>query len=339
MLKKGGLFLLMSMVLVPSAFAQFVSQQAEQQARGPLFIQNEEAPVVEQPKVYTPATEFKIAIIVNGEMITAEDINNRIRAFVFNTKIPLNTETAEMIKNRVVQNTIDEKIKIQEAKKEGIIIADKEVDDAIEGFAESNNTSMENFYKELKRENVNLESFREQMKSDLSWLRLVRKKTSGDIEPSQKEINRAIEQIKKDMNSERYMFSEIVIGKSTAKNLNDLIYNLRNDSRFQLYAMQFSEAPSASRGGNLGWISKDKLYPQLQKALDRMNDGEVSEPIEIGDNYYIVKLEKKYNPTTDKASIPNQNEIKSMIEGRRLEEFAGNYINKLRQKSIIEIKD
>lgn len=343
MLKKFGLFLLISMIFIPNfAYGQFVSREAEQQARSSLFVDSDNSvveTVVSGPKPYKQETEFKIAIIVNGEIITAEDINDRIRAFSFNTRIPLNSETVDMIKDRVVQNTIDEKIKVQEAKKEGIIITDREVDEAIESFVGSNGISSEDFYKDLRKENVSLETFRDQMKSDLSWLRLVRKKTAGEIEPSQKEINRTIDQIKKDFLSERYMLSEIIISKKTAKNLNDLVYNLRNDPRFQLYAMQFSEAPSSSTGGSLGWVNKDKLYPQLQKALQKMKDGDVSEPIEVGDDYYIIKLDKKHDPIKDKITIPNEKEVKNMIEGKRLEEFAGNYLNKLRQKAIIEIKD
>ncbi|MDR1693759.1 MAG: SurA N-terminal domain-containing protein [Lactobacillaceae bacterium] len=342
MLKRIGFFsLIVSFLLSHTAMAQFVSQEAEQKARGSVMFSEEpqEIQIPRGPAPYTPETAFKIAIIVNGEMITAEDINSRIKAFSFNTRIPLNMDTAEMIKNRVIQNTIDEKIKLQEAAKEGIIITEKEVDDAVENFAESNKVTSDELQEALKSEGVSADVFRDQMKSDLSWLRLVRKKTAGEIEPSQKEINRAIEQLKKDSESERYMISEIVISKKTAKNLDDLVYNLRNDPRFALYAMQFSEVPSASRGGSLGWVSRDKLYPQLQNALKNMSSGDVSEPIEVNDDYYVLKLEKKYDPETDKAAIPSENEAKNMIEGKRLEEFAGNYINKLRQRAIIEIKE
>lgn len=63
------------------------------------------------------------------------------------------------------------------------------------------------------------------------------------------------------------MVSEIYIKKSNARNLNDLVSNLRSDPRFELYAMQFSESASAANGGNLGWVNAGKLPSALETAL------------------------------------------------------------------------
>lgn len=328
------------------ANAQFISPEAENRARGSIMDEQQE-PVREvvmerprEPKPYKHDVQFKVAVVINDEIITAEDLNNRINALSFIMQIPLNEETIAMIKEKVTQNTIDEKIKLQEAQKEGITITEREIDDAIEGFAANAGVTSKELYKDLSDANVNIDTFREQMKSDLSWIRLVRRKAMYEIEPSQKEISRAIETAKKEAALERYRLEEIVISKKKARNLNDLVYNLKKDPRFALYAMQFSEAPSSSKGGDLGWVTKGKLFPQLENVIRKMKEGDVSDPIEVGDDYYILKLNKRYIPSRgDKMPMPDEKEVKAMIEGKRLEEFASGYLNKLRQKSIIEIKD
>lgn len=335
----------MAMLNSSIVWAQFVSREAEMQARGPSIIEPQEegdpylGEIVRGPKPYKFDKNVKIAILINGEIVSSEDINNRLRAFSFTTQIPLNEETIKMVKERVVQNVIDEKIKIQEAKKEEVIVTNREVEDAIEDFAKSAGATLDELKNDLKKAGVSYESFKEQMASDLSWVRLVRKKTMGEVEPSQKEINRAIENAKSEALKERYLVSEIVISSKNAKNLDDLMYNLRRDPRFGLYAMQFSEVPSSSRGGSLGWITAGKLYPQLDEAIRKMKEGEISKPIKVGDEYYILKLERKHQPDSGNYEIPSAKEMAQIIETSRMEEYASNYLNKLRQKAIIEIKE
>ena len=52
--------------------------------------------------------------VPGGDIITTEDINHRVRAFCMTTGIPYNRQTKLLIINKVMQNTIDEKLKAQE---------------------------------------------------------------------------------------------------------------------------------------------------------------------------------------------------------------------------------
>ena len=78
--------------------------------------------------------------------------------------------------------------------------------------------------------------FREQMKSDLAWIRVIRRQLMAAGNITDKEIEESINQSAKDMMTPKYMVSEIVIKKENAKNLGDLVANLRRDPRFELYA-------------------------------------------------------------------------------------------------------
>ena len=75
--------------------------------------------------------------------------------------------------------------------------------------------------------------------------------------------------------------------------------------------MQFSDSPSAANGGNLGWINTGKLPSVLETNLKKMKPGQISEPIWLGDGYYILKLQQTFNPQKDKAHIPSNNNIKA----------------------------
>lgn len=285
------------------------------------------------------SSSVKIVGLVNGEMLSSEDIDNRIHAFVLTTQIPLNKETEPMIFQKALHNAIDERLKIQDANKNGIKISEKEIDEAIKQFEKNNKIPAGQLDNILKKANVSKEVFRTQFESDLAWVRLIRKKMAGELNITQKEVEEAIEEAKKDISTPKYQVSEIVIKKNDARDLNGLVSNLRKDPRFELYAMQFSQAPSAASGGNLGWVNQGKLAPELETALNKMKEGSISNPINVNGDYYILKLNKYYNPDKDTAPVPNEEEIRKFLENQKLENFANKHLLALRQQAIIELRN
>lgn len=294
----------------------------------------------ERSKALRPVNLFgnglKIYAEVNGEVITSRDMQDRVNVFVATTQIPVNAETKEMIIDKVLQSAIDEKIKLQEAQKNGINVSEDELNNGMVNFAKANNVSLEQFKQMLKQASVSEKVFKSQMKAEMAWGRLVQRKAAQEVQVSQGEINAALESVTKDISLRKYMLSEIVIPKKKATHIQDLVENLRKDPRFELYAMQFSESPSARNGGRLGWVNEGQLASVLEKNLVNMKEGDISNPIFLGNDYYILKLEKKYNPKVDKAPIPDEKEIKLMIENKKTEEIANKYLRDLRNKAIIE---
>ena len=77
---------------------------------------------------------LKIVALVNNEIISSEDFQNRVNAFLMTMQIPLNGQTQKMIMQRVLNAAVDEKIKLQEADKYGIKVSDKEIREAYRNF-------------------------------------------------------------------------------------------------------------------------------------------------------------------------------------------------------------
>ena len=239
---------------------------------------------------------------------------------------------------KVLNQCIDEKLKIQEALKNDITITDEEIDAQIRHLEKKADIPNGQMTKVLREAGVNPQTLRDQIKSDLAWLRLIRKKYAMEGSLTQKEINEALEEAKKDLDTPKYLVSEIFIKKDHAKNLSDLVYNLRNDNRFELYAMQFSDSPSAANGGNLGWVNTGRLPLALEGRLKKMKPGAVSDPVQIGDGYYILKLDQTFNPKTDKPQTPSAKEIRTLLENQKMEALSKKLLQELRQQAVIEIR-
>ena len=76
----------------------------------------------------------------------------------------------------------------------------------------------------------------------------------------------------------------------------------------------------------------------MENSILKMKDGEVSDPIAFGKDFYIFKMEKVFNPAIDKPETPSRQEVKNFLENKKLEEYSNRYIKNLRSRALIEKK-
>ena len=310
--------------------------EAEMRAREEALKKAEE----ERLKALRPVNLFgntlKIYATVNGEVLTTQDMQKQANLFVATTQIPITAQNKKMVLEKIFQEAVETKLKLQEAKKNNVSISPKELNEGINNFAKINGLTVEELQGMLNRTKVDSKVFAEQIKAEMAWGRLVQMKAAQSVRVSKNDIKNAISLITRDKNKQKFMVSEIVIAKKDGQHIGVLVQNLREDPRFELYAMQFSQSPTAKNGGNLGWVSAEQLPDKLTSVLKNMKEGEVSEPILVGTDYYILKLTKKYTPGVDKMPVPSEKEISLMLENKKLEEVASKYMRDLRNKAVIE---
>lgn len=155
-----------------------------------------------------------------------------------------------MVSDKVLQNTVDEKIKIQEAEKQGIHVSDKEIKEAYRNFEKSNGVPAGKFANVLKEYQVSRDVFMTQIKANLLWNKLVANRMGRGADVSEREVKDEYARIKKDMNTPKYMVSEIVIKRKDGEHIGELVEILQKDPRFELYAAQFRRAPAPRRAAN-----------------------------------------------------------------------------------------
>jgi peptidyl-prolyl cis-trans isomerase SurA len=275
--------------------------------------------------------------IVNGEAISSSDIESYAKLFMLNTGVPLNNKTKPMIINKVLQTAIDEKIKKQEAEKNQITVSDKDLIGAMNHYENVRKMPKGSLQKLFKQKGINEAVFKQQLKTEILWARLVRRKMAAESYVTQREVEDAIKRSQEDMSSPKYRVSEIVIPVKKAGNIDVLVENIRRDKVFNMYAAQFSQSPSASTGGSLGWLKEGQLPQPLEAKIKKMKVGQVSEPIKYEDNFYILQLDDKFVPGKKPEKI-SFDDMKNALETERLEGFSAKYLQNLRQKSVIEFK-
>ena len=88
------------------------------------------------------------------------------------------------------------------------------------------------------------------------------------------------------------------------KSMQELVEQIRIGAPFSAVARQFSQTPTAAAGGDMGWISPGELDPALDKVLETMRPGTVSDPIRAAGGYYILALRRREEPAGTKLPEP-----------------------------------
>ena len=287
-----------------------------------------------------------IAVIVNDEVISKYDVNQRVKLVLVTSGIPATEENIKRIEEQAIKALINEKIQIQEAIKLEVPESPEEINLMLENIARSNQTTAEGILESITSQGVNSETLLDQIKSELLWNKIVRGRFGSYINISDEEVNIIYNRTIQNINNSQYDISEIFIGfeneneEKEAKDLSEkLIEQLRNNISFEPVAQQFSQAPSSGQGGLIGWVSEGQLDPEIISNIKNIEIGSVSDPIKTVNGFYIIKLNGK-SEEGGKNSMKNQYDLISVsfnIENKSMaKKFSDNFISCKRLDKLLE---
>lgn len=252
-----------------------------------------------------------IAAVVNEDIITYSDIENRLKLYLLGA--PANPP--EEVRKRMVEQTfmrlVDESLQMQEAKSLGITVAPSEMEHALGTVAGQNNTTSEIFKERLRAAGVSPSTIEDQIRAEIAWSQVVRRKLRPQITISEGEIDTELTRMERGSGKTEYRVAEIFIsfdGPATEKNAFEkaqaIAKEIGKGTPFSMLARQHSEAPGAATGGDLGWIEEGVLDSRLEDSLKTLRPGQLSEPIRADNGFHLLFLRDKRQKSFIAATAP-----------------------------------
>jgi len=237
----------------------------------------------------------RIAAVVNEDIISLFDIQSRIQLFLTTSGIEDTLEIRQRLLPQVMNALIDEKLKLQEARNQEIETTEEEISNAINIIEQNNGMNPGTFLPMLLESGVNGETFYNQVKADVAWLRVVREVLSRDINISESEVDLVLDRLKENQGKPEYLLAEIflpvVLGardRDVRELAEQLVKRAREGAAFPALAQQFSQSPTAAIGGDLGWTPSSELEIEIQNNIRTLRKGEISNPIRTLTGYTII---------------------------------------------------
>lgn len=283
---------MIAFVAASGALAQ-ANNQPEQSA--PNSSQSLKLP--QNPEVFGNAmpSVVKATAIVNGEVITQTDIEQRLQLLVIANGGLIPPEERQRVSQQVLRNLIDETLEIQAAKQAKIDIKKSDIDKTLARVAQNVKQTPDQLAAYLEAHGSNIKSMRRQIEGEIAWQRLQHAKI--EVSVGDDEVKAVLDKMNASKGTEEYRVGEIFLSATpstesqTLDNANKILAQLRQGASFAGYARQYSEASTAAVGGDLGWVRPEQLPSQLAAALRAMPAGAISDPIAVPGGFSIIAVQ------------------------------------------------
>ena len=238
----------------------------------------------------------KATAIVNGEIITGTDIDQRLALIVLANGGKISDEERERLKLQILRNLIDETLQIQEATANEVKIAPTDVEQSYARVARNFKRTPETMSAYLREQGSSDRSIKRQIHGELAWSRLLRRRVEPFVNVSDDEVQAVIARLEASKGTREFRVGEIYLAATTenqnevAANARKIIEQIKKGGSFPAYARQFSEASTASVGGDLGWVRAPQLPDSLATAVQELSVGQVAGPIATPGGFSILLL-------------------------------------------------
>ncbi|KPF80309.1 peptidylprolyl isomerase [alpha proteobacterium AAP81b] len=256
----------------------------------------------------------KAQAIVNGDVITDTDIDQRMALVVAANGGKISDEERPRLRLQVLRNLIDEKLQIQEAKSNDITVGDDDVNRAFERVAKNFKRGTGDFEKFLRDSGSSPTSLKQQIRGELAWSRVLRRKVEPFVNVGDEEVQAVMDKLNAAKGKDEFHVAEIFL-TATPENIAQIeadaariVAQVRGGASFIAYARQFSEASTAAVGGDLGWIRAEQLNDAVAPVVASLTPGApgtaISDPIRVPGGVAIMALlEKRQFMTADPGNV------------------------------------
>ncbi len=241
-----------------------------------------------------------VAAVVNDKVISTFDVRQRATMLLIFANLQPTAELQQRARAQALRDLVDERLQIDEAAKFEISVAGDSIDRRITDMAGRNEMSVDQLAQNLARNGVSIGTLRSQVEAEIAWQRLIAGMYGSRVRVSDAEIEETQERIALNAQRPQYEMSEIFLPADTPQEFNEmeqgamrLLEQMQQRAPFPLVARQFSQAPSAAAGGDLGWISANELAPELRSVAERLQPGQVSLPVRTSTGVYIIAMRNR----------------------------------------------
>lgn len=268
-------------------------------AQAPALLPAAPGEVPAPPGVAT-ANAASIVAVVNGDVISQADVDNRRLLFARSTGLPTSPEVLDRLGPQVAKQLVDERLRLQEIQRRHIVVSDQEIAKAIDDVEARNGMSPGTLRKRLAADGVELRTLIDQIRVQIGWTRVLRQELGNRGQISDADIAERERLLKAQVGQTEYRVGDIFIpienpsaADEAQKFADTVIAQLREGAPFAVAAAQFSQSQTALQGGDLGWVNASQVDPAELRVLDLMPVGAISNPIRVPGGLSILTLHAK----------------------------------------------
>jgi parvulin-like peptidyl-prolyl isomerase len=282
--------------------------------------------------------EDRIVAIVNSDLIMLSEVNRemapereRLEKQYRGEELSRRLQMAEAMALTIM---IERRLQLQEAKAKSVEVGDQEVKQAVKQLIQQGEKIDE-------KDPVSTRTVRDQ----LTLLKVVDREVRSGVMVADPEMKRYYQEHRDRFAlPEEYTLSQILIKPRASDDPADVrtkaqgvMAQLKQGESFEDLALQYSDGPTASRGGRLGLVRQGELLPALERGVSNLMPGGISDVLESPEGLHIVRLDDK-KPKQFRPYEEVRQEIQALVFQQKSEDMFQAWLADLKNKAYIEIK-
>ncbi|HAR49642.1 hypothetical protein ER57_16810 [Smithella sp. SCADC] len=296
----------------------------------------------------------RIIAVVNDDIITLYEFNAAFEPYLKNIENTYKGNDKETVikqtRSAFLQRLIDNILIEQEGKKSGtgIIVKDEEVMDVIRDIMTKQKLSMQDFLKNLAKEGNSLDSVKKEIRTQMMRARLLRREIKSKVIVTDEEIGEYYNKNRQDYEGkETVRIKQLLLlippnadSAAIAKvrtGAMQLHKRVMAGESFDLLIVKYSQGPAAAQGGDVGFVGRGTIIPEVEKVAFSLPVGQISEVIESSVGFHIIQVVDKKGAGLKPITAVRE-EIKTKIEDEKLDKKFEEWIASIRAKAHIEVK-
>lgn len=242
----------------------------------------------------------RIAAVVNDEVISLRDLDNRLSLLIATSNLENRPETRQRLAPEVLRMLIDDVLKLQEAKRLNVVVDKDDIDRALQRIERQSNLPQGKLRDALANAGVSLSTLIDQVEVEIAWVKAVTRLERGRTAIGEDEIDEELARIQRNAGNPEFLVAEIFLpvddpaNEAEVRQLAErLAEQTRGGASFPALARNFSQGASAAVGGDLGWVQLGQLGAEIDAALQRLEPGQVSDPIRTTSGFHLLALRER----------------------------------------------
>jgi peptidyl-prolyl cis-trans isomerase SurA len=282
----------------------------------------------------------RIVAVVNDQIVTLSELEQMAKSLQVQTGVKPTSKDEKAFQRQVLDALIDRKLAQAEAKRRGIAVTDRELEQALQDFKQRNNLPDDAALTQLLgKAGLTLQELKQQISDQIIQDHLIQVEVGGKVSVSDADIRKFYEEHAQKGGSAvhlRIITLPFPPGASAGekeavqKLTETVIQELRQKVSFEEVTRKH-----ALRGQDLGFIEKGDLDPKLAEFLDRLSPGEVG-TVQTPGGFQLVQLlaRRAGKPPSFEEAAP---EIRRLLIRQQMEKRFSDWVKTLWDKAHIKI--
>ncbi|MBL7070645.1 MAG: peptidylprolyl isomerase [Candidatus Omnitrophica bacterium] len=291
----------------------------------------------------------KIVVVVNDLVITQREVAQHLYPYYeqYSKEYTGRRLESKMLEaeDEIMEDLIDDKLILSDAKRQGIEVNFRQIEERIEQV-QKNFATEEEFREALARQNISLSELRQKIKNDIMKQASIREALGYNVSITPIDVrayyDKNIADFTKPARSRviNTLIKKEKAGrpKEEARFLIERIKELLMDGQdFEELVKEYSEGPHAAEGGQLGLVERGQMREELDTAIFALGEGDVSDIVESPLGYHIFKVTEVIpEETIDFESV--KDEVEELIYRERVDKQMKKWLKELRKNAYISVK-